>query len=142
MKTLKFILITGYVASISCFVGVGCKPQEVIIGNDSIIGKWEIIATGWADDDIKFFFDFTGKPTLEFTSDGRVLHYNDNPNLYNIQYKYRIDEKYLYKDVVANKCVTPQQWVYEYKFYEDKVRLKIVKGLITNESVFIYQKVE
>jgi len=137
MKKLIFILIIGSVVSMSCFVWVGCKPQ-VIIGNDSIIGKWQCIGIGY-NDDIKYH-DFTGVITDEFTSDGRWFHYF-SPNSY-IEYKYRIDGKNIYAESVANKPVEPKHWEYEYKFYDDKVRLKIVKGLISDTNTRIYQKVE
>ena len=137
MKPLKFILIIVCFVSMSCFVGVGCKPQEVIIDNDSIIGKWQLIGQGY-NDRIEYRDFISGVISEEFTSDGWWIRYENFPNP-TFKFRYRIDKKNIYVEIAEN-----ERDVYEYKFYGDKVRLKIVggEGSITDTNVYIFQKVE
>lgn len=107
------------------------KPEE------KIIGKWVQIGIGFGGEII-----IDNKPNedyyTEFLPIGKIRIYSSNE--YVERYAYQIDDNWLYWDIISKEEVIGGHWKFKYEFYDDKIKLEIVEGLVNNWDTFIYKK--
>jgi len=118
--------------------GKNKEPSTSGIYVDAILGKWELIALGQIEKDMKKI-----EPEgfyIEFLSDGIWQSYNPLKDEFYYS-NYRIDNKFLYYDY--EKKYDEGRSDYAYVFYENQLILYFHQGVRTKlgvqPNIFIYQ---
>jgi hypothetical protein len=135
----KLVLVLGLIV-----VSSACSKDENPA--NLILGKWELVALGHDEDNIKPIdqaFIVAGAPTMEFLSDGGILrvyyfYAPENPE----ENSCRIDSEFLY--INYEEDYQHGRFDYKYSFYENKLKLVLVHGIITDifgyPIIYIYQR--
>ncbi len=128
------ILIVALMAVIS-----GCNKNELSNPTEVILGKWELIAQGAKENEMKAV-EPNGTYT-EFFSDGILRFYNPIEDRF-YDGTYKIDKNFLYYGY--EKTYEQGRFDYRYRITKNQLKMTYHNGIIEliygHPTIFIYQR--